>query len=48
VIDCYSRELLGWHLSRSGRSKTAEAALEQALIARYGRAIALATAPIEW
>jgi transposase InsO family protein len=33
VIDCYSRELLGWHLSRSGRSKTAEAALEQALIA---------------
>ena len=36
VIDCYSRELLGWHLSRSGRSKTAEAALEQALIARYG------------
>jgi putative transposase len=36
VIDCYSRELLGWHLSRSGRSKTAESALEQALIARYG------------
>ena len=34
VIDCYSRELLGWHLSRSGRSKTAESALEQALIAR--------------
>lgn len=36
VIDCHSRELLGWHLSRSGRSKTAEAALEQALIARFG------------
>jgi putative transposase len=36
VIDCYSRELLGWHLSRSGKSKTAESALEQALIARYG------------
>lgn len=35
VIDCNSRELLGWHLS-SGRSKTAEATLEQALIARYG------------
>ena len=36
VMDCHSRELLGWHLSRSGRSKTAEAALEQALIARFG------------
>ena len=36
VIDCCSRELLGWHLSRSGKSKTAEAALEQALIARFG------------
>lgn len=36
VIDCCSRELLGWHLSRSGRSRTAEAALEQALIARFG------------
>lgn len=36
VIDCCTRELLGWHLSRSGRSRTAEAALEQALIARYG------------
>jgi putative transposase len=36
VMDCHSRELLGWHLSRSGKSKTVEAALEQALIARYG------------
>ncbi|WP_213667988.1 DDE-type integrase/transposase/recombinase [Salmonella enterica] len=36
VIDCHTRELLGWHLSRSGKSKTAEAALEQALIARFG------------
>jgi len=36
VIDCCSRELLGWHLSRSGKSKTAESALEQALIARFG------------
>jgi len=36
VIDCHSRELLGWHLSRSGRSKTAESALEQVLIARFG------------
>ena len=36
VIDCHSRELLGWHLSRSGKSKTAEATLEHALIARFG------------
>ena len=36
VIDGHTREFLGWHLSRSGRSKTAEAALEQALIARFG------------
>ncbi len=36
VIECHTRELLGWHLSRSGKAKTAEAALEQALIARYG------------
>lgn len=36
VIDCCTRELLGWHLSRSGRSSTAESALEQALINRYG------------
>lgn len=27
---------LGWYLRRSGRSNTAEAALEQALIAGYG------------
>jgi len=36
VADCHSRELLGWHLSRSGKAKTAEAALEHALIARFG------------
>lgn len=36
VIDCYTRELLGWHVSRSGKAKTAESALEQALIARFG------------
>ena len=36
VIDCPTRELLGWHLSRGGRSRTAEATLEQALIARFG------------
>ena len=27
VIDCHTRELLGWNLSRSGKAKTAEAAL---------------------
>ena len=36
IIDCYTRELLGWHLSRSGKATTATAALEQALIARFG------------
>ena len=36
VIDCHTRELLGWQLSRSGRATTAIAALEQALIARFG------------
>lgn len=36
VIDCYTRELLGWQLSRSGKAATAGAALEQALIARNG------------
>ena len=36
VIDCHTRELLGWHLSRSGRATTAGSALEQALIARFG------------
>jgi len=36
VIDCFTRELLGWHLSRSGKATTATAALEQALIARFG------------
>lgn len=33
VADCCSRELLGWHLSRSGKAKAAESALEHALIA---------------
>lgn len=36
VIDCHTRELLGWHLSRSGKASTAGNALEQALIARFG------------
>lgn len=36
VIDCHTRELLGWHLSRSGKATTASAALEHALICRFG------------
>ncbi|WP_215779018.1 DDE-type integrase/transposase/recombinase [Paludibacterium sp. B53371] len=36
VIDCCTRELLRWHLSRSGKSQTAESALEHALINRFG------------
>jgi putative transposase len=36
VIDCHTRELLGWQLSRSGRATTAISALEQALIVRFG------------
>ena len=36
VVDCHTRALLGWQLSRSGRATTAMSALEQALIARFG------------
>nr|WP_238692476.1 DDE-type integrase/transposase/recombinase [Xanthomonas oryzae] len=36
VIDCHPRQLLGWQLSRTGRASTAVAALEQALITRFG------------
>jgi putative transposase len=36
VIDCHTRQLLGWQLSRSGKASTAAAALEQALLTRYG------------
>lgn len=36
VIDCHTRELLGWHLSRSGKATTAGSALAHALIARFG------------
>ena len=34
VIDCHTRELLGWHLSRTGRATTASAALEQRKLPR--------------
>jgi putative transposase len=36
VMDCHTRQVLGWQLSRSGKATTAAAALEQALITRYG------------
>lgn len=36
VIDCHTRELPGWHLSRSGKATTAASALEHALITRFG------------
>lgn len=35
-MDCHTRELLGWQLSRSGKATTAASALEQALITRFG------------
>ncbi len=36
MIDCHTRELLGWHLSMSGKATTAIVAIEHALIARFG------------
>ncbi len=36
VMDCHTREVLGRRLSRSGKATTAVAALEHALIARFG------------
>ncbi|EKX55764.1 DDE-type integrase/transposase/recombinase [Cereibacter sphaeroides] len=36
VIDCHTRELLGWRLSRSGKASTAACELEHALINRFG------------
>ena len=36
VMDCHTRELFAWHLSRSGKATTAVSALEHALIARFG------------
>jgi putative transposase len=35
-MDCHTRKLLGWHVSRSGKATTAGRALEQALITRFG------------
>jgi len=36
VIDCNASQLLGWHLSRTVNASRASAALERALITRYG------------
>jgi len=36
VVDCCTRELLGWELDRTGRAATAQRALEAALLKRFG------------
>jgi putative transposase len=36
VVDCCTREVLGWSLQLTGRTKTAELALEDALVNRFG------------
>lgn len=36
VIDCCTREVLGWELAHTARAKTAERALEDALLQRFG------------
>ncbi|MFC7705511.1 hypothetical protein ACFQXB_15065 [Plastorhodobacter daqingensis] len=36
VIDCHTRALPGWHLSRSGKATTVASALEHALVNRVG------------
>lgn len=36
VLDCCTREVLGWCLDRTARAQTAERALEEALIHRFG------------
>ncbi len=36
VVDCADREIIGWRLSGSGKAVVAEAALEDALIRRFG------------
>ena len=36
VMDCHTREILGWHLTRNGNTKATEATLEDALIGHLG------------
>jgi len=45
VMDCHTREILGWRLTRNGNSKAAEATLEDALIGRFG-SLARLTRPL--
>lgn len=42
VMDCHTREILGWRLTRNGNAKAAEATLEDALINRFGSLARLA------
>ena len=35
-MDCHTRELLGWQLSKTGKASTAVRSLEHALINRFG------------
>jgi putative transposase len=42
VMDCHTREILGWRLTRNGNAKAAEATLEDALIGRFGSLARLA------
>lgn len=44
VIDCCTREILGHALELTGKAKTAERALEEALLARFGT---LRSAPVD-
>ncbi|WP_197972053.1 DDE-type integrase/transposase/recombinase [Nitrosophilus labii] len=37
VIDTCTREIVGWRLSENGKAKTAEAALQEGLIYRFGK-----------
>jgi putative transposase len=36
VLDCCTRQVLGWELAHTARAKTAERALESALLGRFG------------
>jgi len=36
VIDCCTRQVLGWEHARTAKARTAERALENALLARFG------------